>query len=408
MTDYIIKRLGHKGDGITDDGLLVALTLPGEEITGTPQDGRITDPRITTPSPDRVRAPCSHFRSCGGCSLQHASDAFLAAWKTDVVATALAAQGLQTTMRPIHVSPPYTRRRATLAGRRTKKGALIGFHARRSDTIVAITDCHVLHPDLLALIPVLEEITRLGGSRNATLGFALTHSATGVDCKVTGGKPLDESLRLKLPQYVPHFARLSWEDETVFTTTPPAQTFGIATVTPPPGAFLQATPDGEAALVAAVRDAVGDARRVVDLFSGCGTFTLPLADHAAIHAVEGDAEMIAALDKGVRHSTGLKSITMATRDLFSRPLLPDELAKIDAVVIDPPRAGAEAQVAEIAEAQVPRIAYVSCNPSTFARDAKVLVQAGYTLNWVQVVDQFRWSPHVELAASLSLPPTYPA
>ena len=219
---------------------------------------------------------------------------------------------------------------------------------------------------------------------------------------------MDESLRLKLPQYVPHFARLSWEDETVFTTTPPAQTFGIATVTPPPGAFLQATPDGEAALVAAVRDAVGDARRVVDLFSGCGTFTLPLADHAAIHAVEGDAEMIAALDKGVRHSTGLKSITMATRDLFSRPLLPDELAKIDAVVIDPPRAGAEAQVAEIAEAQVPRIAYVSCNPSTFARDAKVLVQAGYTLNWVQVVDQFRWSPHVELAASLSLPPTYPA
>lgn len=402
MTEYVIQRLGHKGDGITDAGVLVELSLPGEVVTGTPDSGRISDPRIVTPSPDRVRAPCSHFRSCGGCSLQHASDAFLAEWKTNIIATALSAQGLNAPFRPIHTSPPRSRRRATLAGRRTKKGALIGFHARRSDTIIPITDCHILHPDLLSVSDALAEITRLGGSRSAILAFALTVSDGGVDCAVSGGKPLDEVLRLALPKYVSRFARLAWDDEVVFTATSPAQTFGTVGVVPPPGAFLQATPDGEAALLAAVSEAVGDARHIIDLFSGCGTFSLPLANRSAVHAVEGDAEMIAALDTGVRHSTGLKPVTTETRDLFRRPLLPDEFAKIDAVVIDPPRAGAEAQVAEIMTAQVPRIAYVSCNPITFARDAKTLVAAGYHLNWVQVVDQFRWSPHVELAASFTL------
>lgn len=405
MTDHVIQRLGHKGDGITADGLLVPLTLPGEVVQGLPEDGRIADPRITTPAPDRVRAPCAHFRSCGGCALQHASDDFVARWKQQLVETALAAQGLSAPLRPIHTSPPRTRRRATLAGRRTKKGALVGFHARRSDTIVPITECHVLHPDLLALTPVLAEITRLGGSRSATLSFALTHSRDGVDCAVTGGKPLDEALRLHLPRYVPHFARLTWDDETVFTATPPAQTFGCARVIPPPGAFLQATPDGEAALVSAVQDAVGTARRVADLFAGCGTFALPLAQTAAVHAVEGAPALTDALDHAIRHATGLKPVTVETRDLFRRPLLPEELSRFDAVILDPPRAGAEAQVAEIATAQVPCLAYVSCNPITFARDAKALTDAGYRINWVQVVDQFRWSPHVELAAKLTLTPS---
>ena len=401
MTDHVIERLGHKGDGITGDGLRVALTLPGEVVSGAPENGRITDPRIVAPSPDRVRAPCAHFRSCGGCALQHASDDFVARWKAQVVETALAAQGIVAPFRPIHTSPPRTRRRATLAGRRTKKGALVGFHARRSDTIVPITECHVLHPDLLTLVPVLEEVTRLGASRNAVLAFALTRSDAGVDCAVTGGKPLDEALRLALPRFVPHFARLTWGDETVFTANPPAQRFGPAQVIPPPGAFLQATPDGEAALVAAVQEAVGEPRHVADLFAGCGTFTLPLAQTAAVHAVEGAADLTEALDHATRHATGLKPITFETRDLFRRPLLSDELTRFDAVLLDPPRAGAEAQVAQIAEAGVPRIAYASCNPVTFARDAKALCDAGYRIDWVQIIDQFRWSPHVELAAQIS-------
>jgi len=402
MSDHIITRLGHKGDGLTADGTLVPLTLPGEVVSGEITDGRILDARIVTPSPDRVRAPCAHFRACGGCALQHASDSFLADWKTQVIGTALAAQGLAAPLRPIHVSPHHARRRATLAGRRTKKGALVGFHARRSDTIVPLSECTVLHPDLLALLPVLAEITRLGGSRSATLAFALTTSANGVDCTVTGGKPLDEALRLTLPKYLPHFARLTWGEDTVFTASPPVQHFGGVAVTPPPGAFLQATPDGEAALVKAVTEAMGDARRIADLFAGCGTFTLPLAHRAAIHAVEGAADMTAALDHAIRHAEGLKPVTSETRDLFRRPLLPDELAHFDAVVIDPPRAGAEAQVAQIVAARVPRVAHVSCNPVSFARDAKSLVTAGYRLDWVQPVDQFRYSAHIELAARFSL------
>jgi 23S rRNA (uracil1939-C5)-methyltransferase len=196
-------------------------------------------------------------------------------------------------------------------------------------------------------------------------------------------------------------ARLTWEGETVALRTAPMQRFGAALVSPPPGAFLQATAEGEAALVAAVREATGPARRILDLFAGAGTFALPLAETADLHAVEGDAALLVALDKGWRQTPGLHRVTTETRDLFRRPLEPDELGAFDAVVIDPPRAGAEAQTRALARARVPVIAAVSCNPVTFARDARILVEAGYRIDWVQPVDQFRWSAHVELVARLS-------
>jgi 23S rRNA (uracil1939-C5)-methyltransferase len=399
----VIERLGHLGDGVAHGPVFATRTLPGEVVEGVITGDRMADPKIVTPSPDRVKPPCPHYNQCGGCSLQHARDDFVAAWKQDVVRTALAAQGLTAPLRPIQTSPPRSRRRATLAGTRTKKGALVGFHAARSDTIVPITDCHILHPRLMAAVPLLEEITRLGGSRTGVLSFSLTLSDEGLDCAVGGGKPLDATLQTVLPQFSDRLARLTWNGETAFTVASPTQVMGNARVTPPPGAFLQATIEGEAALLAAVGDAVAGATAIVDLFAGCGTFTLPLAMSAPVHAVESEADMLAALDHGARFATGQKRITIETRDLFRRPLLPDELKRFDAAIIDPPRAGAEAQVAEIARAQTPRIAMVSCNPATFARDAKVLIDAGYRLNWVQVVDQFRWSPHVELAASLTLP-----
>lgn len=178
---------------------------------------------------------------------------------------------------------------------------------------------------------------------------------------------------------------------------------GRARVSPPPGAFLQPTPQGEAALVAAVRDAIGAARRIADLFAGCGTFALPLAETAEVHAVEGDAAMTAALDAGWRGATGLRRVTTEARDLFRRPLTATELGRFDAVVLDPPRQGAAAQTAELARSRVAVVAAVSCNPVTFARDAKTLVAGGFALDWLQVIDQFRWSPHVELAARLSRP-----
>ncbi len=403
MVEVTIQRLGHRGDGVAEGPLYAPLTLPGEVVAGEPEGDRIETPRILKPSPERVAASCAHYRSCGGCAMMHASGDFVARWKAEVVGTALAAHGIEAPIRPILTSPPQSRRRASLAGRRTKKGALVGFHARRSGMIVPIRECHVLAPDLLATLPALAEITRLGASRSGVLGLSLTLSPVGVDLRVTGGKPLDGALREALPRFAARFVRLTWDDEPVFVDRPPVQRFGTAEVTPPPGAFLQATAEGEAAVLAAVREATEGATRLADLFAGCGTFALPLAQSLQVHAVEGDAALLGALDEAARRTPGLRPVTTETRDLFRRPLEPEDLSAFDAVVIDPPRAGAEAQTRALADAGVPRIAAVSCNPTTFARDAAILSAAGYRLNWVQPVDQFRWSPHVELAASFTLP-----
>ncbi len=404
MQSYRIERLGHQGDGVAEGPVFAPRTLPGEVVTGQLTDTRLSDIRIDMPSSHRVQAPCRHYKSCGGCQLQHADDGFVADWKGGVVAQALAAQGLQAPMRAIQTSPPASRRRASFAVKRTKKGALVGFHGRASDTIVDVPDCHLVRPSLLQARAGFADLARLGGSRKGALSVTVTDSLEGLDVAVAGGKPLDGPLESALAQVAGQLglARLAWDGEVIAQRAPPDQPFGPARVTPPPGAFLQATAEGEAALLAAVQEIVGDARRVVDLFAGCGTFSLPLAARAEVHAVEGERVMMRALDHGWRHAQGLKQVTTEPRDLFRRPLMPDELARFDAAVIDPPRAGAEAQVAELAQAQLPVIAYVSCNPVTFARDAKTLVQAGYSLNWVQVVDQFRWSSHVELAAGFSL------
>ncbi|NHM18195.1 class I SAM-dependent RNA methyltransferase [Tritonibacter mobilis] len=407
-TRATIERLGHQGDGIASGPLFAPRTLPGEIVTGVVQGQSLTDIRIEQPSEHRVQAPCRHYKSCGGCQLQHVSDDFVAQWKTDIVRNALLSRGLETEFKPILTSPAHSRRRATIAVKRTKKGAMAGFHGRASDVITEIPDCHLLAPDLMAALPMAEDLAIIGASRKAPLSVTITTSEVGLDVLVRNGKPLDGPLRIQLAQAVERhkLARLTWDDEPLGMEQPPTQKFGVARVCPPPGAFLQATPEGEAALVSAVRDAVGGARRIVDLFAGAGTFSLPLATGAEVHAVEGEREMMQALEQGWRKAQGLKKVTTETRDLFRNPLLVEDLRKFgqvyDAVVIDPPRAGAEAQVQELAKAKLPTISYVSCNPITFARDAEVLVSAGYRLNWVQVVDQFRWSSHTELAASLSL------
>lgn len=403
MAEVTIRALTYKADGVAEGPVYVPQALPGEVIAGDLEGQALLNPRIVTPSPDRVTPPCRHFKSCGGCQMQHASDAFTAAWKADLVHNLLAGEGLRTEFLPMHVSPPYSRRRATLAARRTKKGAMAGFHARASDVIVEIPDCHLLHPELIAARPVAEALALVGASRKQALGVALTLSEAGIDATVHHGKPLDGRLRAELAQLAGahDLARLSWEDDIIVTRRPPLQRFGTAQVVPPPGAFLQATADGEAALLRDVEDIVADAAGVVDLFAGCGTFSLPLAARARVHAVEGDAGMTAALDQGWRKAQGLRALTVETRDLFRRPLEPDELSRFDAAVYDPPRARAQAQIERIAESTLSRIAYVSCNPASFARDARVLTDAGFTLGHLRVIDQFRWSSHVELVAKFT-------
>lgn len=400
-----IERLGHLGDGIANGPVYVPRTLPGEVVEGEVVGGKMVAPRIVSPSPDRVAAPCRHYKGCGGCALQHASDGFVAEWKLGVVRAALEARGLSAPIRRIHTSPAGSRRRATFTGRRTKKGATVGFHAPSSDVIREVPECLLLRSALIDALPVLAEIVAVGGSRKGEMRLALTETETGLDLAITGGKPVDLALRQELISLgnSGSIARLTWEGETLFVDRTPVLTFGTAPVTPPPGAFLQATAEGQAALLASVIDALVDERGpIVDLFSGCGTFSLPLASKREVLAVEGDGDMLAALDDGWRHGKGLHKVTTERRDLFRRPLDADELARFAAAVIDPPRAGAEAQTFELAKARIAHVAMVSCNPVTFARDAALLTETGYRIAWIDVVDQFRWSPHVELAAHMVL------
>jgi 23S rRNA (uracil1939-C5)-methyltransferase len=401
----IIERLGHLGDGIADGPVFAPRTLPGELVEGDVVDGRMAAPRILSPSPDRVSAPCVHYKSCGGCGLQHANDDFVARWKVDVVRQALAARAVDAPIRGLHTSPPRSRRRATFSGKRTKKGATVGFHAPSSDVIRDVPDCLLVRPALASALPRLTEIVEAGGSRKGEMRLTVTETESGLDLAVTGGKPLDpEMIQQLLALAVGNgFVRLTWDGETLATQTPPVLTFGTAPVTLPPGAFLQATAEGEAALLSSVLEAIAAAKGpVADLFAGIGTFALPIAAGHEVHAVESEGAMLDALDRGWRHGRGLHRVTTERRDLFRRPLVSDELNRFGAVVIDPPRAGAEAQTMELAQAEIPDIAFVSCNPVTFARDAEILTKAGYEIRWLDVVDQFRWSPHVELVAHFSL------
>lgn len=396
-----ILRLALSGEGVTEGGARIPLTLPGERIrlsedTAGPE-------RVLEPSPERVTPPCRHFGTCGGCALQHASDSFLAGWKQDLVTQALAARGLGAPFRPPHVSPPGARRRAVFAGRRTRKGTLVGFRAARSHTIIAIEECPVSHPAIMSVMPALHALTTLGASRSGALRLSVTLSEAGPDLAVAEAKPLDMALRPRLAALAEahDLARLAWNGETVAIRRPPSQRLGRTRVVIPPGGFLQATEDGASALVDAVRKAVGPARRIADLFAGVGTFTLPLAEAAEVHAVEGEAEALTALESGWRGTPGLRRVTTERRDLFRRPLLVPELARFDAAVLDPPRAGAENQAGTLADSRIRRIASVSCNPVTFARDAAILARGGFRFDWLQVVDQFRWSPHVEIVAAFS-------
>lgn len=396
-----IARLGHLGEGVAEGPIFVPGVLPGEIVEGEVAGGRMPAPRIVDPSAQRVKAPCQHYRACGGCALMHARDEFVADWKLEVVRAALSAQGLSAEFRPIVTSPPHARRRAVFHGRRRRKGAIVGFHGRASATLVAVPGCLLVRPSLLAALPALEAIAAEGASRKGEISIAVTETEGGPDVAVTGGNPLDARLRANLAGLAERagFARLSWEGEVVALSVQPVVRIGSVGVVLPPGGFLQATRDGEDTLVSAVLETISGAGRVVDLFAGAGTFALPIAERAEVHAVEGDATMVEALLRGWRESRGVKRLTAERRDLFRRPLLPDDLRGFDAAVVDPPRAGAAAQIAELARSGIPVIAHVSCNPVTFARDARSLVDAGFRLECVQVVDQFRWSPHVELAAA---------
>ncbi len=388
-----ILRVAARGDGMAEDGRHAALAAPGDTLT---DDGTVI------PGPHHRTPPCRHFPTCGGCRLQHLDDASYAGFVADRVATALVAQGLSAPVRPPLVSPPRTRRRATLHAEGKGGGVRLGFTAAASHDIVDLRECHILAPELFALVgPLRKLLARMRLRRRADVGMTLIDGGADVGLAGVTAEGLAATEALTAFAQAHGLARLTLDEgygpEPRWEPRPATITLGSVPVPFPAGGFLQATAEGEAALVAAVREAVAGATATVDLFSGLGTFALALPGR--VHAAEAARDAVLAL-KAAGARAG-RALTVEHRDLFRRPVTPDELSRFDAAVLDPPRAGAQEQVAALAASAMPVIAYVSCNPASFARDAGVLATGGYRLDWVQPVGQFRWSTHVELAARFS-------
>jgi 23S rRNA (uracil1939-C5)-methyltransferase len=336
--------------------------------------------------------------------LQHLSDASYLAFKLRQVAAALAFQGINAAVDPVVPLPPRTRRRAIFAAARAGKEIVIGFHGRRSHHIVGVRDCAVVTPGILSLLPKLERLAAIAAPPRDALSLAVTETRTGFDVALTGvARGLSADARIRLVETAAQLglARISINGEVEMEQAAPLIRAGMAQVAPPPGGFLQACEPSEEVMVKLVQEATEGARKVVDLFAGSGTFALPLAATATIHAVDGEEAALAALEKAAKRTQGLKPVAVETRDLFRRPLTRDELKRFDTAVIDPPRAGAEAQTRQLAASPVKRIAMVSCNAGTFARDLRVLLDGGYSVTRITPVDQFLWSPHIEIVAALS-------
>jgi 23S rRNA (uracil1939-C5)-methyltransferase len=381
----MIVRIAARGDGVTEGGRHVPFAVPGDLLL---ENGDVEW------GPHHQVPPCRHFPECGGCQLQHANDDAYRGYLVSRVETALDQHALATEIREPHLSPPNGRRRASLRTLRLGRGAVLGFNAQRSHQIVDMHECHILRPELFALVAPLRALVGdlLKPRRPGEAQLVLTDQ--GVDVALRGVEPAGLEAIERLTDFCTEhrLARLSLDQgegpETFYEPTPVTVTVSGTPVQLPVGAFLQATEDGEAALVSAVRDAAGEASRSADLFAGLGTFALALPGQ--VYAAEASRDAVLALKRAAPNTAA------EHRDLYRRPLDAAELGNFDAVVLDPPRAGAAEQIAALASSTVPRIAYVSCNPATFARDARTLADGGYSLSWVRPVGQFRWSTHVEL------------
>jgi 23S rRNA (uracil1939-C5)-methyltransferase len=420
MTDsrHTIERIGAGGDGVFDMpgySVHVPRTLPGEAVaigpiqgTGRTRRARLTELHI--PSPDRVPAPCPHFARCGGCTLQHWQEDAYAGWKRGLVVSALTQAGFDAgRVGPLRRTPPHARRRMDFAAERIQGGVLLGLHEAHTRQIVDLTACPVLHPTLLGLIAPLRLLSSLSALRRT--GSVLANLLdSGPDLLLRTDGPLATPDRAKIAAFAEaqHIGRIAWAlgdgpPETAALLSAPAISFAGRRVEPPPGAFLQASAEGEAAIVAAVLDGLPakltQKSRAIELYAGCGTISFALADHMRVIAYEGDATSAAAIRRALSGSR----VEISTRDLVRQPLTVKELSGAAAIVLNPPYAGASLQMPAIAASGVPRVIMVSCNPKTLGRDAAVLHTEGYTLHAATPIDQFLWSAHVESVCVFSLP-----
>lgn len=411
-----IERLGGRGDGIArlPDGrqLFVAGTLPGEEVmVGPVREGRAEPIGIVVPSPERVTPACIHVDRCGGCSLQHLSMAGFARFVEAKVANALAARGLDAPVAPAILSPPGARRRLRLGFSRRKGRVWLGHRARRSHDIVDLAMCPIAEPALVALVPPLREVLgRLGAAEGE---LALDRTASGIDLVVLTAAPptLDDRMELAAFAEAHDLARISWrtgrarEAEPVIVRRLPVLRHGELVIDQPAGGFRQPTDQGEAAIRTAVGAHLAGCTSVIDLFGGTGALGLALSPPPTrLTIVEADPLAVSTVQAALRRRPPSRRIEAVRRDLDRAPLPAAELDRADGIIIDPPRRGAEAQAAELARARPPRIAYVSCDPGTFARDARLLVDGGHRLVRVVPIGQFLWSDQIELVATFTCEP----
>jgi len=384
-----IVRIAARGDGVTPSGRHVPFGVPGDALL---DDGALAY------GPHHQEPPCRHFPECGGCQLQHADDEAYRGYLASRVETALAQHGLTSAIRPPYLSPPNSRRRATLKALRVGSGVLVGFNAQSSHRIVDMRECHILRPELFALVQPLRELLvgMLMPKRIADIQMTLIDGGADVAIKGVPAGRLAEVEQLTAFAMNNDLARLSVDrglgPDTLYEPNPASVTLSGSRVAFPAGSFLQATEDGEAELVACVQEAIAGAPKTADLFAGLGTFALATG---ASYAAEASRDAAASLKRAA------PAMNVEHRDLYRRPLDARELEPFDAIILDPPRAGSAEQIAALAGSTVRRIAYISCNPATFGRDAKTLADGGHALEWVQPVGQFRWSTHVELAACFS-------
>jgi 23S rRNA (uracil1939-C5)-methyltransferase len=406
---HVITGLGHRGDGIVDTtagAIYIPHTLPGETVEveawpGHPDRRRLM--KVESASAERVAPICPHFGTCGGCAMQHWAAAPYRQWKRALVVAQLAEAGLDAPVDDVVDAHGEGRRRAVFHARHGMRDVLeVGFTALRTHRVVAIDHCPILAPGLAGAIEMAWAIAEMLAQEGKPLDIQATATEAGLDVDVRGSGPLSPARVADLASVVERhgLARLTRHGETVAQRATPTVIMGRARVSLPPGAFLQATACGEAELAKLVTIHCGAAKTVADLFAGVGPFALRLAEHARVTAADIDADAIAALKRAAATTSGLKPVAAIKRDLFRSPFAAAELKPFDCVVFDPPRQGAEAQARGLAASAVPLVVAVSCNPATFARDARLLVDGGYRLLRVTPVDQFRYSHHVEIVAHL--------
>jgi 23S rRNA (uracil1939-C5)-methyltransferase len=396
--------VGGEGDGLALGPVFVPFTLPGERVVAQGAGERRELVEVLEASAERVTPPCPHFFVCGGCALQHWAHEPYLAWKVERLRGTLAREHIETDILAPFAAAPGTRRRVTLHARRGDRGeARLGYKQRKSWDLVDIEVCPIADPAIQAAIPTLRRLAaRLFEHPKSAPSLHVTLTDAGLDIDITGveaksgGLSADARMQLAERAAEADFARVTLAGEMAYLARQPQVRLGPGRVNLPPGAFLQATKGAETAMADFVAEAAGGASRIADLYCGVGTFTFRLAEIAPVYAVDAAPAAMAALSGALSSSPGLRGVTTEVRDLARRPLLVHDLRHTDVAVFDPPRAGAAEQAAELARSLVARVIGVSCNPATFARDARVLIDAGFRLERVLPVDQFLWSPHVEL------------